>query len=740
MTALILLSALTQPSAACDRPHSGPASDGESRPPVAALPPSGTASLSPAVFPVHEKVTFTYTYTVGPAGLSAGDGVRLEDPEFHGMRWAKWGFLTTNPANCSPFTAEETEASGGLITVDHTGDGSVALQSFRVTETPEIHSYGFTEVTVREGSLAPGETVVFTLGDLRGGSECGIQTAPRAMDSVPFIILEQLGGGDWVELDAPTFSFVSEGPAERLLVSAPSQAQTGETFTVRVAALDILGNAYRDATLSLSASLDGEPLGEHTLTPADEGIWTFETRVDAEGFARIEVDGGLLSATSNPVLVADELPARGVYWGDIHTHHGHSFTDEGGALRDQNHDYGRDVIGLQVGCESLKSSPHELSWDEIWPDLQQACEDYTADGEYVALLCYEWMGNENSPGTEGHHNVYYDDCDGELAPNTLTGLTGSDIALWAFMAEAEATTGSRSLSVPHASNSTGYNWRDRDDAARPLAEVYSEWGVSATAEPDGSGVYNGLGAGHRLGLFAASDNHDGWIGNRWAAYLAAGGLGAFVATDLSREGVFEAMSERSTYGSSGHRPYLSFGADDGADVLMGWEYIADAPTFQWVYAGEAAIETVELLSIALDDPSASTLTVLESWSPGTLEAEEEHALSWDGTPIAVWLHVVEADGEEAWSSPIWLTDDCDAAGVEDPAGRCDEDTGDGGETGETGDGGDDTSPLDTDAQETGDGGSDGDGGDGEGCGGCGKSSGSAFFLLLPGLLLLRRRQ
>jgi hypothetical protein len=38
--------------------------------------------------------------------------------------------------------------------------------------------------------------------------------------------------------------------------------------------------------------------------------------------------------------------------------------------------------------------------------------------------------------------------------------------------------------------------------------------------------------------------------------------------------------------------------------------------------------------------------------------------------MAVWLHVVEDSGHETWSSPIWLTDDCSASGVADPAGRC----------------------------------------------------------------------
>ncbi len=357
------------------------------------------------------------------------------------------------------------------------------------------------------------------------------------------------------------------------------------------------------------------------------------------------------------------------------------------------------------------------------------------------------MGNENSPGEEGHHNVYYDSCDGPLAPNTTTGLTGSDISLWAFMEEAEASTGARSISVPHATSYTGYNWRDRDDALRPLAEVYSEWGSSAELHTLGAGVYDGLAAGHRMGLTAASDNHDGWLGNRWAAFYSEGGLGALVATDLSREGLFDAMQSRSAYGTTGIRPALRFSAEDGDDVAMGVEYVADTPTFRWLYAGEGEVSEVALLSVTVDGAGDPTLDTLASWTPDTLDAEGEYTYAWDGQPRAVWLHAVEADGEEAWSSPIWLSADCDDERVEDPAGRCDTNKDKGGpdDTAPPGDdGGDDTDVTGDD----GDGGDDAeaatDTGGGEGkdrsCGCAGAAgSGGALPLALLGLLALGRR-
>ena len=51
--------------------------------------PVGKVLMVPTQLPVHEKVTFQVVYVVGPGGLSAGDAIRVEDPVFHGMRWAK---------------------------------------------------------------------------------------------------------------------------------------------------------------------------------------------------------------------------------------------------------------------------------------------------------------------------------------------------------------------------------------------------------------------------------------------------------------------------------------------------------------------------------------------------------------------------------------------------------------------------------------------------------------------------
>ncbi len=685
---------------------------------------AGTLALSPDTLPVHDKATQVITWTATGDGLSTGDSLRLYDPLFHGIRWAKWGHLTTDPSTCEPLKEGPLVSSAGVVTAN-TSTAGVTLSLWRNTEAAGLHSVGFTEVTIASGSLAPGESVRVLVGDTTAGLDCGLQTSLRSLRDVTWTA-EEIVGGVSTDLDPVTFDFVTERDPARVLVSLPSQALVGEPVTAIVAVLDDLGNPT--PRFSGTVTVAGEDLAYQA---SDEGVRTVELSWDSAGVQRPAVDADGLTAVVNPVEVFDLAPDLGIYWGDLHTHHGLSYTDEAGFTHDQNHEYGRDVAGLQYGCETVKASPHELEWETLWAELQETCETHT-DDRYVAILGFEWMGSENSPLTEGHHNVYYDGCDGPLAPNTTTGLTGDD-ALWTFMLEAEAEHGIRSLSVPHASSHTGFNWLDRDDELRPLAEIYSEWGFSDAHTDDGSGVYDALAAGHRMGIFAASDNHDGWLGNRWAEYYETGGLGAIAATDLSREGLFEGLEARSTYGTTGHRPILRFtGSQDGAGFGMGAEAVVAAPVLHWTYRAEGSIDTVTLWSVPVD--GSAPAEVVQTWQPGAADAEGEHALDWDQADRALWLHVTEGSGHQAWSSPVWVTSDCERAGAVDPAGLCDPDTVDtgdsgGADSGGTGDSGG-TAPVDS--------GGPGDSGDGEGRCGC-QHGGGVMWLLAPVGLWFRRR-
>jgi len=639
--------------------------------------------ILPSSWPAHQKVTAELVFTVGEGGMWPGDHLQIADPLFQGMSWSRWGVLSTDPADCSPLAdAANADGSGGLVSARHTGRPVVALELWREGGVGGLHDRGLTLVQVTEGALREGEQILLRLGDRSGGADCALQTSPRVLQDVAWEgLFRDASEGSFTRVGPALVDIYTDQPVEHLFVSAPSQAEVGQPITVRVAALDGLGNpvvSFRDEVEVTAEGVASSGEAAHTFAAEDEGVWAFELTPEGAGVLRVEVSltEGLLWGRSNPVWVAAVLPPRGTYFGDIHSHHGHAYVDDAGDYRDQNYEYARDVVGLQVATHSVKSSPTEISGDAVWADLELSCEGYSVDGEFLVLMGFEWMGNRSGGVQMGHHNVYLDACQSPRpTEHEVTSLADEDVGLWAWMAELEATEGVRSVSVPHASAYTGHNWDSRDDAARTAAEIWSQWGGSldydapgAFGEGDG-GVLNALSAGHRMGFIGSSDDHDGWIGNRQAVYRTSLGLVGFVATDLSREGIFEALAARSTFATTGHRPLLGFYAHDGGPIAMGEVAVAEAPTFSWGYSGQDRPLSVLLRAIATDG-GGDAPRVLQRWWPLVSDASGSYEYAWGGSPEAVWLEVVEVSGDTAWSSPIWLTADCSDPGAVDPAGRC----------------------------------------------------------------------
>ena len=638
-------------------------------------------------FSVQTKTTVDYIYLVGGEGLSPGDTLRVRDPWFHGMRWTKWGNPQLDPTACTALATGGDEASNSLVTVHTSGGATLGVARVDADgadlTSADIHMDGYTEVWLESGTLLAGDTIILRYGDTAYGDVCGHQMPDRAFKYVEWEAYQRLGDATEFHLvtPVPTFHVVARDEAAHLLVVGPSHVLVGEPFQLKVTPLDTLGNPVEQWTASVV--LDETGGGQsHTFSLMDEGHWDPTLTLHELGAHRIQVSGGGLEGTSNPILVVEELPEERLFWGDIHVHHGHTYTTPEGVRVDENHIYARDIVGLDVACESEKGRPTEIDGDRLWEELRDECVAYTDEGRYVALLGWEWVGDfQGSYEQKFHHNVYYDDCDGPLGEYEDMVLLEGDDGLYQWVHDVEATYGSRAVLIPHAPRFTGYDWAHQDDSLRRLVEVYSEWGNNLEPPNAADGVQSALKLGNKLGFIAGSDNHDGWMGNQWSSKAVPSGLAAFWAPDLTRADIWQALHDRRTYGTTGHRSILEFWAQDGATIPSGQVYLAQEPTFHWTYYGQGAVARVSLLGIAIRE-DASMETLQQEELDGALDVVD-HSFTWstwDGSDYAVWLQVEHQEGgdgddpskatEKAWSSPIWLTRDCQAEEGTDPAGRC----------------------------------------------------------------------
>lgn len=612
--------------------------------PVAA----STVWLSEDTFVADSYVTFDVVYVVGPEGLSEGDLLRVEDPLFHGIRWSKWGVPHEDPIRCG--ANEDHVAPGSLVTVSATGGATVALD--RSTDIAEIHDYAYTELVVEAGELLEGDEIVVRYGDTDGGPDCEHRMPYRAFRDVPLRVFELVGDADeWAAVPPVSFDIVAMDEVATVLVSATSVVMLSDPVKLKVAGLDARGNPVTDWAPRIV--VDAAYGGEEVQLEAGDGGWVdLVVTPDEPGVHRIGLDIDGEAHRSNPVEVVDATVQMHLYWGDIHTHHGHTAYDEDGFRSDANHEYARDVVALDISSESMKNPPHEIGGAALWEEFEATCEEYT-DEDYVALLGFEWMG-----GPYGHHNVYVDGCSVDIPDQTdLGGLLG-DAGVYAWLLDAQEREGLTGVVVPHASLHTGFDWDERDNDLRTAIEVYSEWDSSMEPRDDPGSVPSALRKGNRFGFVAGSDNHDGWMGNplSYRDQLntdVLSGLGAYWAEELTREAVIGALRERTTYGTTGARILVRYGlVGDGAELPMGSSFDGEAATLHWEVYGTEAIARVALVGVPVGEGTDFVEFVVTE--PGAEDVAG--AYPWTGQPEewAVWLEVEQVDGERAWTSPIWF--------------------------------------------------------------------------------------
>lgn len=664
---------------------------------------AGVPSVDESRLRIEEKSAIVYRFYLESQHI-AGSTFRLKDPLFHGMRWSKWGDLSPYWEKCTALATGGAQASWGLVGANVLRNDSPLIDSIELHRsncpsgpnscTADIHRSSATELTLLT-DLIPGDEIVVTMGDIEGCLDscdpetqnctvcldCGFETPDRSFTSVP-LEAEWCLEGECESTPTVYLDFSAKPQIQSVWLSLPSQIKVNTEFPLKAALLDYRGNPISQAGITLSLSDESIAVSgsSHSFEPRDGGWHDFLVQLDTPGIHRLELyDAQGQTYISPPVEVLTEHPSPQIYWGDIHVHHGFTSWMPDGQRVDHNHVYGRDVMGLDIVSESIKARGIEIMADELWSELQDNCTQYTEEGRYLALLGFEWIGDpaaiENcgdNSCSQGHHNIYYDNCDGELGDlntNIIDGLEG-DKGLWTWLKQ----SGSTYTSIPHAMQFTHFDYEAKDPLHQWVAEIYSEWGDNSTTVTSGS-ISDMLQSGLRLGWIGGSDNHDGWMGNPFSNKNTPSGLAAFWLDDLNHGSLFEGLEKRQVYATTGHRPILDFYiTDKGVTLPMGTAYFPSQPTLKYKYHGTQPVQSLIIYQIS-EDPNALRQVLYQS-SPASLDIEDEielpQILQWPlETNMAIWIEIIQNDGEKAWSSPVWLISDCEDSTALDPLSNCD---------------------------------------------------------------------
>lgn len=537
------------------------------------IPTYGRAVIEPAGEVIAGSMgTWTLSYTVGYHGLD--DSARI----LIARRLASnWGVPQFDRPGEAEYTTAWTSRDARLLLHWNT---TVYVRPWKRALV----------VDVRDGALWPGDVVKITFGDTTGGGP-GSQAQSFREETYEFrVAVDPFGNGVFELVQDPPELRIVGGPAERLVVRAPSELVAGEAFAATVVAEDRFGNPSDGYEATVELGFEGAAGGvqRHTFQAGERGAHRFEGLVLPQaGVFRLvarEVSGRL-AAASNPIVCTESaLPVR-LYWGDIH---GQTESTVGTGTVDEYFAYGRDVAALDV----VSHCANDLRITaKHWQETKDVVRQYHEPGRYVTFLAYEWSGP--TPGG-GDHNVYYLGDDGPLHRSSHGQVAHEpDVETDRYpisQLHDELRGRDDVLIIPHiGGRRANLGYYDVDHS--PVIEIASVHGVFEWFAEDA------LRRGLRVGFISSSDDHSGRQG---AAYPTGtdihfgmrGGLVGIYARELTREAVWDALWARRCYGTTGERIILRVSADGqpmGSDLVA-----SEPPLIEVEVLGSAPLETVEL--------------------------------------------------------------------------------------------------------------------------------------------------
>lgn len=612
---------------------------------------------------VGQHTTVTFTYQVGDQGVETGG--RL------GICW-RW------PYDWADLQADDPKGPGYVhVSVEResnepsTTNAAFAIEYRRLGGIEPWHHQLALELTT--GRLRKGDRIRIVCGERRHGGT-GWRAPTCRLERCGFLALvDRAGSGTWIQLlGLPTFPIRPRDPV-RLVAVADSEGVIGSPVRLMVRGEDEWGNTS-DAASTLGRlevrTSRGPAKAESRALPVvapshDEGVFAvhaFHATFPQQGTYTLTIASERLGQVeSNPIVVRSDRPDLQVYWGDLHA--GQTEMGCGAGTVGEHFRYGRDVAGVSFMSE--QSNDHYVTAED-WQEIRRVSADMNEPGRFVAFLGCEW-----SPPTKdgGDRNVVYRADEPrlqrsgryfqELQPDPEPDIPTAPEFHEAFRDKDVL------VNIHVGGRRTNLDWYEPE--IERLAEIHSthgtiEWFIEDVLE-----------RGYRVGITAGTDgvmarpaaDHPGWRLNR----NLPNGLTGVLARDLTREALWEALSVRRTFATTGARMLVSVDVDGHP---MGSEFESDAnPLVTLDVTGTAAIERIDLIrgtetihnwnvSGACPDQGDGTRHVRILWSGTSKKGTARfQRVDWDGS-----LRL--EDGEIVGAQPIGFCSPTDSLRLEEP--------------------------------------------------------------------------
>ncbi len=330
-----------------------------------------------------------------------------------------------------------------------------------------------------------------------------------------------------------------------------------------------------------------------------------------------------------------------VYVGDIHNHcaisYGHGSIED--AYRNAKLQLDFASVAGHAHWPDMPDEPrlaglrryHEDGFQRLtacWDDVQDVTESMNSDGRFVSFLSHEWHSM-----AEGDHCIYY--CGGRgpiLRPATLTELRAELRQL--------RTDGIEALAIPHhigyPAGRRGINWDVFTEEFSPVVEIVSMHGCAEsptaprpylhTMGPrDARGTaHHGLAVGHTFGFAGSTDHHSAHPGSHGFGRLAVW------SSELTRHGVWDAITSRRTYALTGDRIVVETAVND---AVMG--SVVPASPARRVRVHAAGLDELDYVELVRNGAVIERVRPIGRSSGGTFSGTVPFTVGWGETDVVV---------------------------------------------------------------------------------------------------------
>lgn len=635
----------------------------------------GKAVVEPKFLTVGTKATWSLVYIVGRKGVLPRGGIKV-------------GII--GRGCCERLQISNPKESEYVTVKSSCEECTVEMSEDMLRNGSQLWEVG---CIVGNKPLKENDRIIVVYGDTsKGGS--GFTVRKYCQKLRIFVLVDTDGTRNYVRLTDPPMLEYKADKAKKFILLAPSLIVKDSPFRVLIKAVDKYGNvadSYTGKTSILCPKNQQFLPKEIPFTPKNNGIRILEDiMVSNSGIYTLKIMGRKrkIEGISNPIYVLDKSPLLNYFWGDIH---GQTLMSDGQLTPDEYYRYGRDEEMLDF-CAITDHDTHMTRRDRVaddeyllspfwreplspWHIIKYETERFNQPGKFVTFLGYEWTASHKFTPRDmcfGHKNVYYLS-DDEPMYSHIDPESNTPKKLYNLLRNKEAiviphhTSRPVSLDPSYAKSPEGRNvygagtdWNYHDEDLERLVEIYSKWGNSEyyhcprpviDSTPEGV-IQRALRRGYKMGFVAGSDTHTSGPGSPFPEFPFLpyrSGLTCVLASELTRQEIFEALKNRHCYATTGERIYVEFTLN--GKYIMGDDVKVTSKNFPRRFTVKVVgTENIEKAELVKNNEE------LYTYRGNDEIAEFKHS---DEKPIKgtdyYYLRITQRNKEMAWSSPIWVS-------------------------------------------------------------------------------------